>query len=222
MPSNGCSPLSIPIACHYNENCECPACHRLGLHQRSHISFVVLSTTQCSAHGHCERLLASRLVSWNQHGRVDIAADCRAKHAEENPPFWYSFEHGLIHFVMLSSEHSVRRHSKQWKWLVAHLNSIDRCKTPWVVVGFHRPLYAIHPHRANRVVRRLHPPRLPERACRYTVVRSMYVTLCSASKPCNCCTLSQLRGCSCKLGAGLEGAVTRISRICKSAKSRVC
>jgi hypothetical protein len=54
---------------------------------------------------------------------------------------------------MLSSEHSIRRHTKQWKWLVSHLRNIDRCVTPWVVVGFHRPLYAVHPHRANRVVR---------------------------------------------------------------------
>ena len=57
---------------------------------------------------------------------------------------------------MLSSEHSLKRHGQQWEWLVGHLKGIDRCKTPWVVVALHRPLYVIKPHDNDRVVRLLH------------------------------------------------------------------
>jgi hypothetical protein len=79
-------------------------------------------------------------------------AFCRDKEAE-NPPFWYSFEYGPIHFAVVSSEHSLRRHSEQWTWLVNHLAAVDRCRTPWLVLGIHRPLYAIYPHHNNRRVR---------------------------------------------------------------------
>ena len=33
----------------------------------------------------------------------------------ENPPFWYSFDYGSIHFVMLSTEHDVTPGSHQYR-----------------------------------------------------------------------------------------------------------
>ena len=33
----------------------------------------------------------------------------------ENPPFWYSFDYGSIHFVMLSTEHDVTPGSHQYQ-----------------------------------------------------------------------------------------------------------
>ena len=38
------------------------------------------------------------------------------------------------------------------QWLEQHLDSIDRCLTPWLVVSMHRPMYVVHPHKSNRVV----------------------------------------------------------------------
>jgi hypothetical protein len=39
--------------------------------------------------------------------------------AQPNPPFWYSFSHGSVHFVVLSSEHNLAPGSKQYRvsWL---------------------------------------------------------------------------------------------------------
>jgi acid phosphatase type 7 len=70
----------------------------------------------------------------------------------ENAPFWYAYNFGSVHFVMVSSEHSLRHGSVQWRWLVRHLAAVDRCKTPWLVLGLHRPMYVIRPHHANRKV----------------------------------------------------------------------
>ena len=33
----------------------------------------------------------------------------------ENPPFWYSFDYGSIHFVMISTEHDVTPGSHQYQ-----------------------------------------------------------------------------------------------------------
>ena len=49
--------------------------------------------------------------------------------------------------VMLSTEHDYRPGSAQYKWLENDLKSVDRSKTPFVMVGGHRPMYcseAIH------------------------------------------------------------------------------
>lgn len=77
----------------------------------------------------------------------------RSGRLEENAPFWYSYDHGSAHFVVVSSEHSLKHGSDQWQWLQAHLPTVDRCKTPWLILAIHRPLYVIHPHHANRKVR---------------------------------------------------------------------
>lgn len=38
------------------------------------------------------------------------------------------------------------------QWLEHDLASVDRCRTPWVVLLSHRPMYVVHPHKSNRVV----------------------------------------------------------------------
>ena len=38
------------------------------------------------------------------------------------------------------------------QWLELHLEGVDRCLTPWLVVGMHRPMYVVHPHKSNRIV----------------------------------------------------------------------
>ncbi|KAG0658499.1 hypothetical protein C6P46_005742 [Rhodotorula mucilaginosa] len=73
---------------------------------------------------------------------------------------WYSFESGPVHFVSLLTETDLGegllgpiekakgnvngpfgKPNQQVDWLKADLASVDRQKTPWVVVGLHRPWY---------------------------------------------------------------------------------
>ncbi|KAI0202902.1 Metallo-dependent phosphatase-like protein [Astrocystis sublimbata] len=77
-----------------------------------------------------------------------------------NPPFWYSFDYGLMHFVMINTETDFASApdgpggsaglnsgpfgstaNQQLAFLQADLASVDREVTPWVVVGGHRPWY---------------------------------------------------------------------------------
>ena len=55
--------------------------------------------------------------------------------------FRYSYDYGSVHFIMMSSEHDFREGSRQYKWLENDLKNVDRKKTPWVVLGGHRPMY---------------------------------------------------------------------------------
>lgn len=77
-----------------------------------------------------------------------------------NPPFWYSFEYGMAHIVMINTETdfsnapdepsgSSRLNSgpfgrpyQQIDFLKADLASVDRTVTPWVIVAGHRPWYS--------------------------------------------------------------------------------
>jgi len=58
-----------------------------------------------------------------------------------NGLFWYSFDIGAAHIIYYSTEHDFLPTSVQYKWLENDLNSINRAKTPWVIVGGHRPMY---------------------------------------------------------------------------------
>ena len=42
---------------------------------------------------------------------------------------------------MMSSEHDIRPGSRQYTWLENDLKKVDRNKTPWIVLGGHRPMY---------------------------------------------------------------------------------
>lgn len=73
--------------------------------------------------------------------------------------FWYSFDHGMVHFVMLNTETDFPNapdepngegaenagpfapSGAQLAWLKKDLASVDRKKTPWVVAAGHRPWY---------------------------------------------------------------------------------
>lgn len=77
-----------------------------------------------------------------------------------NPPFWYSFEYGMVHVVMFDTETDFPDApdgvggsagldggpfgalNQQIEFLEADLASVDRTITPWVVVGGHRPWYS--------------------------------------------------------------------------------
>lgn len=58
-----------------------------------------------------------------------------------SPPFWYAYEMGGVHFTMLSTEHDMYEGSPQWEFADAVLSNVDRERTPWSVVIFHRAYY---------------------------------------------------------------------------------
>ncbi|KAK9829258.1 hypothetical protein WJX72_004835 [[Myrmecia] bisecta] len=70
----------------------------------------------------------------------------------QNSPFWYSFDYGSVHFTIISTEHDLTKGSEQHEWLAADLAGVDRCQTPWLLVGMHRPMYVVYPHKSNRIV----------------------------------------------------------------------
>ncbi|GLB12563.1 hypothetical protein AtubIFM57258_010247 [Aspergillus tubingensis] len=75
------------------------------------------------------------------------------------PPFWYSFEYGMVHVTMIDTETDFKDapdgtdgsadldtgpfgfKNEQLEFLEADLASVDRTVTPWVVVAGHRPWY---------------------------------------------------------------------------------
>lgn len=54
---------------------------------------------------------------------------------------YYSFDMGVVHFVYLSTETNFLPESQQYQFLKNDLESVDRKKTPFVVVQGHRPMY---------------------------------------------------------------------------------
>jgi hypothetical protein len=88
------------------------------------------------------------------------AAALRAKaQSLANPPFWYSYDYGSLHYVMIDTETDFANApdapggsagldggpfgapGQQLAFLAADLGSVDRDVTPWVVVAGHRPWY---------------------------------------------------------------------------------
>jgi acid phosphatase type 7 len=58
-----------------------------------------------------------------------------------NSVFWYSYDSGLVHTIVLSSEHDLSATSDQHEWFRKDLTRVDRTLTPWLIVELHRPLY---------------------------------------------------------------------------------
>ncbi|XP_062162188.1 probable inactive purple acid phosphatase 2 [Alnus glutinosa] len=54
---------------------------------------------------------------------------------------YYSFDMGAVHFVYMSTETNFLPGSSQYNFLKHDLESVDRNKTPFVVVQGHRPMY---------------------------------------------------------------------------------
>jgi len=54
---------------------------------------------------------------------------------------FYSYQHGLVHVIVLGSYSDATVGSVQYQWLQHELQSVDRQVTPWLLVSFHSPLY---------------------------------------------------------------------------------
>ena len=76
-------------------------------------SHVVLSAGNDSG-GECGVATARRFIMPGAY--LDTAKQESANHGSQvNSPFWYSFDYGSVHFVMLSTEHDVTPGSHQYK-----------------------------------------------------------------------------------------------------------
>lgn len=47
----------------------------------------------------------------------------------------------MVHMIMMSTEHDYRPGSPQYVWIENDLKNVDRTKTPFVMIGGHRPMY---------------------------------------------------------------------------------
>ncbi|KAL4852697.1 putative dolichyl pyrophosphate Man9GlcNAc2 alpha-1 [Chlorella vulgaris] len=82
------------------------------------------------------------------HPTMDSGGECGVPFEHRWPmPFagpdqpWFSFDHGPVHFTVMSTEHSYEHGSPQHAFLTADLASVHRGRTPWLVLLAHRPFY---------------------------------------------------------------------------------
>ncbi|KAK4261029.1 hypothetical protein QN277_004082 [Acacia crassicarpa] len=61
--------------------------------------------------------------------------------APETRNLYYSFDMGVVHFVYISTETNFLPGSSQYNFLKHDLESVNRRKTPFVVIQGHRPMY---------------------------------------------------------------------------------
>ncbi|CAI9117891.1 OLC1v1019380C1 [Oldenlandia corymbosa var. corymbosa] len=64
-----------------------------------------------------------------------------AEESGSNSNFYYSFDAGGIHFLMLGAYTDYNKTGAQFGWLQSDLQSINRSITPWVVAAWHPPWY---------------------------------------------------------------------------------
>ncbi|GAV70705.1 Metallophos domain-containing protein/Metallophos_C domain-containing protein [Cephalotus follicularis] len=58
--------------------------------------------------------------------------------------FYYSFDAGGIHFIMLGAYVAYNKSADQYKWLERDLANVDRSVTPWLVAAWHPPWYSTY------------------------------------------------------------------------------
>lgn|SRR5690554_5438949 len=65
---------------------------------------------------------------------------------------WYSFDYGIVHCVVMSSEHDFRVDSQQYKWINRDLQKVNRSVTPWVIFFGHRPMYSSANYKSDYIM----------------------------------------------------------------------
>lgn len=96
--------------------------------------------------------------SWGNFGH-DSGGECGVPsynrfHMPENGNalWWYSYDYGIVHYTVFSTEHNFTAGSPQYQWLEKDLKSVDRTVTPWLVVMGHRPMYSSEKYQADGIV----------------------------------------------------------------------
>lgn len=80
------------------------------------------------------------------YGTIDSGGECGVPYTARFPmptsgqreQPWYSFDHGPVHFAVISTEHHYTEGSPQHAWLAADLAGVERSRTPWLVLVGHR------------------------------------------------------------------------------------
>ncbi|GAB4851891.1 Purple acid phosphatase 15 [Ancistrocladus abbreviatus] len=67
-----------------------------------------------------------------------------SRESKSSSTFYYSFNAGGIHFLMLGAYTSYHKSSDQYKWLEQDLAKVDRKVTPWLVATWHPPWYTTY------------------------------------------------------------------------------
>ncbi|XP_057534794.1 purple acid phosphatase 15 [Amaranthus tricolor] len=67
-----------------------------------------------------------------------------SEESQSSSTFYYSFNAGGIHFVMLGAYIAYNESADQYKWLEKDLAKVDRDITPWLVVAWHPPWYSTY------------------------------------------------------------------------------
>ncbi|CAO2839919.1 unnamed protein product [Amaranthus hypochondriacus] len=67
-----------------------------------------------------------------------------SEESQSSSTFYYSFNAGGIHFVMLGAYIAYNESADQYKWLERDLAKVDRDVTPWLVVAWHPPWYSTY------------------------------------------------------------------------------
>jgi len=69
----------------------------------------------------------------------DRSAEVRRPQGYDAP--WYSYNYGMAHITIMSTEHDFSPTSAQYEWIKQDLQSVNRSSTPWVLFMGHRPMY---------------------------------------------------------------------------------
>ncbi|KAK8565184.1 hypothetical protein V6N13_020311 [Hibiscus sabdariffa] len=64
-----------------------------------------------------------------------------SEESKSSSTFYYSFNAGGIHIIMLGAYVPYSKSAKQYKWLEKDLANVDRSMTPWLVAVWHPPWY---------------------------------------------------------------------------------
>ncbi|GLJ53723.1 hypothetical protein SUGI_1146390 [Cryptomeria japonica] len=64
-----------------------------------------------------------------------------SEECSSNSSFYYSFNMGGIHFIMLGAYVNYNKIGMQYDWLKKDLANVDRQVTPWLVASWHPPWY---------------------------------------------------------------------------------
>ncbi|KAH9287762.1 hypothetical protein KI387_031879, partial [Taxus chinensis] len=64
-----------------------------------------------------------------------------SQECSSNSSFYYSFNMGGIHFIMLGAYVNYDKTGMQYAWLKQDLANVDRQVTPWLVASWHPPWY---------------------------------------------------------------------------------
>jgi 3',5'-cyclic AMP phosphodiesterase CpdA len=81
----------------------------------------------------------------NRYPELFLSQDSKSTHH-----LYYSFEAGLAHVVTLCSYCPVHEGSSQRRWLEKDLASVDRARTPWLLLQWHTPWYTSNGHHSMK------------------------------------------------------------------------